>query len=153
LKAKFKNQHKRLKLKELNKKRDQEVKTEPETITETEMETVNTETETITWTEKEDTNQSMSQKKDNSNNKRDNLHLMMINNNKKQEISEEIKSEDLRMKDLPLLESQSQKPNKVKSNGMTTLTVKNIIITTINKIFEKIPKNDQINLNHPTQLN
>ena len=41
----------------------------------------------------------MNQKKDNNINK-DNLHLTMINNNKKQEISEEIKSENLKKMDL-----------------------------------------------------
>ncbi len=41
----------------------------------------------------------MNQKKDNNINK-DNLHLTMINNNKKQEISEEIKSKNLKMMDL-----------------------------------------------------
>ncbi len=80
----------------------------------------------------------MNQKKEN--NKRDNLHLTMINNNQKLEISEKSKSENSKMKDLPLLESQNQKPNKVKSNGTTTHMVKSIIITTINKIYEKCVK-------------
>jgi len=52
------------------------------------------------------------------------------------------------MKDSQLLANQSQKRNRVKNNGMSTLMVKSIT-TTINKIFEKRIKYDQINLNQP----